>query len=89
MQTSRLVPMAIFSVIIAATVSPSSLLAAPSQVQDTSRHLYDRVMEEFKHRDYEAALAGFRLFLGAPRSNLPGGERTVLGRGMPISHGTV
>lgn len=38
-------------------------LAAPSQLQDTSRHLYDRVMEEFKHRDYEAALAGFRLFL--------------------------
>ncbi|HEU4684876.1 MAG TPA: tol-pal system protein YbgF [Nitrospira sp.] len=37
--------------------------AAPGQVQDTSRHLYDRVMEEFKHRDYEAALAGFRLFL--------------------------
>ena len=63
MHTSRLVPMAIFSMIIAATVSPSSLWAAPSQVQDTSRHLYDRVMEEFKHRDYEAALAGFRLFL--------------------------
>ncbi len=37
--------------------------AAPSQVSDASRHLYDRVMEEFKHRDYEAALAGFRLFL--------------------------
>lgn len=37
--------------------------AAPSQVIDASRHLYDRVMEEFKHRDYEAALAGFRLFL--------------------------
>lgn len=43
---------------------PSGMLqAAPTQVQDTSRHLYDRVMEEFKHRDYEAALAGFRLFL--------------------------
>lgn len=41
------------------TVAP----AAPAQVQDTSRHLYDRVMEEFKRRDYEAALAGFRLFL--------------------------
>ena len=37
--------------------------AAQSQVHDTSRHLYDRVMEEFKHRDYEAALAGFRLFI--------------------------
>ena len=38
-------------------------LAAPSQLQDTSRRLYDRVMEEFKHRDYEAALAGFRFFI--------------------------
>lgn len=37
--------------------------AAPSQIHDTSRRLYDRVMEEFKHRDYEAALAGFRLFI--------------------------
>lgn len=38
-------------------------VAAPPQMQDTSRHLYDRVMEEFKHKDYEAALAGFRFFL--------------------------
>jgi tol-pal system protein YbgF len=37
--------------------------AAPAQMQDTSRRLYDRVMEEYKHRDYEAALAGFRLFM--------------------------
>jgi len=37
--------------------------AAPAQIQDTSRRLYDRVMEEYKHRDYEAALAGFRLFV--------------------------
>jgi tol-pal system protein YbgF len=37
--------------------------AAPSNVQDSSRHLYDRVMEEYKHRDYAAALAGFRFFL--------------------------
>jgi tol-pal system protein YbgF len=37
--------------------------AAPGQMQDTSRRLYDRVMEEYKHRDYEAALAGFRLFM--------------------------
>jgi outer membrane protein assembly factor BamD (BamD/ComL family) len=41
------------------TTTPS--LAAPSQMQDTSRRLYDRVMEEFKHRDYEAALAGYRM----------------------------
>jgi tol-pal system protein YbgF len=37
--------------------------AAPTQRQDSTRHLYDRIMEEFKHRDYEAAMAGFRLFL--------------------------
>ena len=36
---------------------------AASAVQDTSRHLYDRVMEEFKHGDYEAALAGFKFFI--------------------------
>ena len=53
----RLVPF-----LIAMSGTPSMTWAAP-QVQDTSRHLYDRVMQEFKHRDYEAALAGFRLFL--------------------------
>ncbi|MGA6827714.1 tol-pal system protein YbgF [Nitrospira sp. NS4] len=44
-------------------LSTTPSLAAPSQLQDTSRRLYDRVMEEFKHRDYEAALAGFRFFI--------------------------
>lgn len=42
--------------------------AAP-QMQDTSRHLYDRVMEEFKHGDYEAALAGFRFFIELHRQS--------------------
>ena len=37
--------------------------AASPNVPDTSRHLYDRVMEEFKQGDYEAALAGFSLFI--------------------------
>jgi len=63
MNRIRFVPIALFSTIMATTGSFSSVWAAPAQVQDTSRHLYDRVMEEFKHRDYEAALAGFRLFL--------------------------
>lgn len=63
MNTFRLVPIALFSLITCTTGNPSIVSAAPAQVQDTSRHLYDRVMEEFKHRDYEAALAGFRLFL--------------------------
>jgi len=49
--------------LIAVLGSVSPTLAAPNQMHDTSRRLYDRVMEEFKHRDYEAALAGFRLFI--------------------------
>jgi len=48
---------------IAVLFSLNLAVAAPSNMQDSSRHLYDRVMEEFKHRDYEAALAGFRFFL--------------------------
>lgn len=56
-------PLGIAAVLLAMNGTFSIAWAAPAQVQDTSRHLYDRVMEEFKHRDYEAALAGFRLFL--------------------------
>jgi tol-pal system protein YbgF len=37
--------------------------AAADSMQHVSRHLYDRVMDEFRQRDYEAALAGFRFFL--------------------------
>jgi tol-pal system protein YbgF len=51
----------LITITILLSASPS--FAAPSQMHDTSRRLYDRVMEEFKHRDYEAALAGFRLFI--------------------------
>lgn len=39
------------------------LAAAADSAQHVSRHLYDRVMDEFRQRDYEAALAGFRFFL--------------------------
>lgn len=46
---------------ILSSANPS--MAAPSHLQDTPRRLYDRVMEEFKQRDYEAALAGFRFFI--------------------------
>jgi tol-pal system protein YbgF len=49
--------------IMTVLLSLNLAVAAPSSMQDSSRHLYDRVMEEFKHRDYEAALAGFRFFL--------------------------
>lgn len=44
-------------------LSAGQLFAGPTQRQDSTRHLYDRIMEEFKHRDYEAAMAGFRLFI--------------------------
>lgn len=55
--------MSLFSGVAVALFSLNLAVAAPSNIQDSSRHLYDRVMEEFKHRDYEAALAGFRFFL--------------------------
>ena len=47
------------------------LFAAPPQPPDDSRRLYDRVMEEFRHKDYDAALAGFRFFLELHRSISP------------------
>lgn len=56
-------PLGISVVLLALSGLPAITAAAPTQVQDTARHLYDRVMQEFKHRDYEAALAGFRFFL--------------------------
>lgn len=49
--------------VVAMLFSLNLAMAAPSNRQDATRHLYDRVMEEYKHRDYEAALAGFRFFL--------------------------
>ena len=63
MKTCRSFAAVLFAIVVTTTAGLPDVWAAPAQVQDTSRHLYDRVMEEFKHRDYEAALAGFRLFL--------------------------
>ena len=42
---------------------PLGALAAPATKQEPAKRLYDRVMEEFRRHDYEAALAGFRFFL--------------------------
>lgn len=54
----------ITSLILLLIVTSTSLsFAAPTQRQDSTRRLYDRVMDEFKHRDYTAAMAGFQLFL--------------------------
>jgi len=44
-------------------------VVAASNMEDTSRHLYDRVMEELKQGDYEAALAGFRFFIELHRKS--------------------
>ena len=50
-------------ILMSILLSASPSYAAPSQIHDTPRRLYDRVLEEFKHRDYNAALAGFHLFI--------------------------
>ena len=44
--------MIVFPGMIAVLFSLNLAVAVPSNMQDSSRHLYDRVMEEFKHRDY-------------------------------------
>ena len=49
--------------VLSTLFSTGMSFAAPKQMHDTSRRMYDRVMTEFKHREYEAALAGFRLFM--------------------------
>ncbi|HEX5646570.1 MAG TPA: tol-pal system protein YbgF [Nitrospira sp.] len=51
------------SLVLSTLLSASLSFAAPKHTHDTSRRLYDRIMTEFKHREYEAALAGFRLFM--------------------------
>ena len=48
---------------------PATSPAASPTLHDTSRKLYDRVMEEYNHGDYEAALAGFRLFIELHRQS--------------------
>lgn len=58
----RLRPVGIL-VFLSIIYSPSWSSAASPPMQDASHRLYDRVMSEFKHRDYDAALAGFRLFI--------------------------
>ena len=50
-------------VVLLIVTSANLSFAAPTQRQDSTRRLYDRVMDEFKHRDYAAAMAGFQLFL--------------------------
>jgi len=49
--------------VLSTLFSTGMSFAAPKQMHDTSRRMYDRVMTEFKLREYEAALAGFRLFM--------------------------
>ena len=58
-----LVALLFFSALVVAPIAFAARTLAASDMQDASRHLYDRVMEEFKRGDYEAALAGFRFFI--------------------------
>jgi len=58
-----------YIILLNSTVGFTAPTVAASDMQDTSRHLYDRVMEEFKHGDYEAALAGFRFFIELHRKS--------------------
>jgi len=51
------------ALVLSTLLFTSNSFATPNQMHDTSRRLYDRIMTEFKHREYEAALAGFRLFM--------------------------
>ena len=61
---SRLLGSVLFaSVLLTNLVLAPNLYAAPAESPDASRRLYDRVMEEFRRKDYKAALAGFRFFL--------------------------
>jgi tol-pal system protein YbgF len=48
---------------IALGLFSSTQTFAATPPSDAPKRFYDRVMEEFQHKDYEAALAGFRLFL--------------------------
>jgi tol-pal system protein YbgF len=50
------------AVFLAFMLLTTAVQAAPTKV-DTAKRLYDRVMQEFQRKDYEAALAGFRFFL--------------------------
>ena len=58
------------SILLNSMVGFTAQTIAASDMQDTSRHLYDRVMEEFKHGDYEAALAGFKFFIELHRKSV-------------------
>lgn len=53
----------LLSVLVGNLAIVPELFATPPQPPDASHRLYDRVMEEFRHKDYDAALAGFRFFL--------------------------
>lgn len=49
-------------------------VAAPPDMGQPDRHLYDRVMQEYRQGDYEAALAGFKFFLALHAESLLAGS---------------
>lgn len=55
-------------------------LAAQPDMDQPGKHLYDRVMQEYRQGDYEAALAGFKFFLALhPDSPLAGSAQYWVG----------
>lgn len=58
----RRVTLVLTALLLAVCVAGPTL-AARIQSDDPERHLYDHVMQEFIHRDFAAALAGFQFFL--------------------------
>ncbi|HET9844910.1 MAG TPA: tol-pal system protein YbgF [Nitrospira sp.] len=62
-QLARLMRLLVVLAAVTGSWSVTAEAVAPASTQEVSRRLYDRVMDEFRRRDYEAALAGFRLFV--------------------------
>ena len=67
--TCSWIAIVVFTLVVNGMFIFSPPITASEQL-DTSRHFYDRVMEEFKREDYEAALAGFRFFLELHRKSV-------------------
>lgn len=62
LRNTNIVLVGVMIAIIGPAFPPQSF-AEPRYQRDVSRNLYDRVMQEFQRKDYEAALAGFQFFL--------------------------
>lgn len=78
MKTARVAQIA--ALIVLLSIAAPAIAAPPGQTHDAARRLYDRVMDEYRQRDYQAALAGFQFFLELhARSGLAPSARYWLG----------